>query len=207
MGFFAARKQAVGVGAAAAVGGTLAATGVGLPLAPLGAALAYLAGAALTPAGTGGGPVGPTSAETVRALPAELRALSDAMSYKAGKLPADVNAQWDRVKVALRAILERQDQLATSPHQTFVVTRSIRDYVPTSVDAFLALPAGEADTRRVRGGRTAHQELAYQMTLLADELEQVRAAVVQGDAQALADHGRFLDDKFASSRLSEPPTG
>ena len=77
----------------------------------------------------------------------------------------------------------------------------VQDYLPTSVDTFLALPAGFADTHRNRQGRTASEELLDQLVLLIDATAETATAVYAGDAQALTNQGRFLRDRFQRSEL------
>ncbi len=200
--FLTSRRNLVGSGLAAGSLAGFAIAGLAWPVGPLAAAAAYGIGVALTPKG-GRGLEGPSSLQEALGLAGELKGLSDKMSYKSAHLPRDVNVAWDRVRELLKAILTRPEQLASSAHQLFTVSRSIRDYVPSSIDAFLALPA-DYRARRVRSGRTAEEELLFQMTLLGDELTRVREAVYAGDAKALADHGRFLEDKFTASALDPP---
>ncbi len=202
--YLGSRRNLVGTGFGAGALAATALAGVLWPVGPVAAAAAYGIAAFLTPKSEGGAGSGPTSAQQAAGLSAELKDLAGKMSYKAAHLPPDVNSAWDRVRESLKAILVRHEQLAKSPHQLFTVSRSIRDYVPTAIDAYLALPQTYATGHRVRGGRTAHEELLYQLGLLGDELERVRDAVYAGDAQALADHGRFLEDKFSGSGLAVP---
>lgn len=188
-------------GAALAVAGIAAEFTVGLgPLWPVVVACLYGFGALIAPPekvdltgalGTG---------VDVRKLRDDLAALKRHLAPSRSKLGEDVCARVDQVTGLLGEILERGEALGGTPH-LYVVGATIRDYLPTSLEAYLNLPRTYAMTSRTEGRKTAHEELLGQLDILAREAEKIRAAVYDNDASALADQGRFLADKFRTSGL------
>ena len=77
----------------------------------------------------------------------------------------------------------------------------IRDYLPTSIDTYLALPPAFIDSHRNPEGETPAEELAGQLRMLGRGVDELAAAVYSGDAQRLSVQGRFLESKFAASDL------
>jgi hypothetical protein len=118
-----------------------------------------------------------------------------------GRLPGEIQMRTRALISTIEEILARGDQLAGQPEALHVVGRTIRDYVPTSLEAYLNLPRGFAMQRRVEGRRTAHEELVSQLDILQTELSRIAEAVFQGEARSLADQGRFLESKFRRSEL------
>ena len=55
-----------------------------------------------------------------------------------------------------------------------------------------------ADTRKIQGSKTALAILCDQLDLLAAKMDDVRDAVYRRDAQALIQHGQFLEARFAT---------
>lgn len=129
-------------------------------------------------------------------LRTELQRLVDSTDKLSGRLPEEGYLAFHRVVAVLRDILQRAEQLATSPDDLHVVDRAIRDYLPTSLQAYLNLPASYAQEATLVEGRTPAQELVHQMQVLEQRLGTVQSAIYAGDAQTLSDQGRFLEEKF-----------
>ena len=77
----------------------------------------------------------------------------------------------------------------------------IRDYLPTSVDAYLALPPDVLASHRNADGEAPAEELRSQLSIMEKGVTELAQAIYSGDAQRLSIQGRFLDAKFASSDL------
>ncbi|MEV4396766.1 hypothetical protein [Nonomuraea sp. NPDC049607] len=131
-----------------------------------------------------------------------LRADLDALLRRIeGRFPADVHLAVEGIAEVVRGVLGRAEQLAASPDELHVVSRTIRGYLPAGLEAYANLPRGYALTRRAGRERSAHEELLSQLALLDARLREVADAVHRGDEQALRDQGRFLRDRFGGSDL------
>jgi hypothetical protein len=88
-----------------------------------------------------------------------------------------------------------------------VLKRTGTDYLPTSIEAYLALPQSYATTIVLPGGKTALQVLEDQLKLLGRMIDQIGDAFRQLDSERLLAHGRFLEETFGrqSGDLSLPP--
>jgi hypothetical protein len=91
--------------------------------------------------------------------------------------------------------------------EVFVLQRTATEHLPTSVDAYLALPASYATTAMLRDGRTALQILGDQLGLLDVEVGEIGDAVRRRDSERLLVHRRFLEQVFGrgSNELELPP--
>ncbi|WP_424532641.1 hypothetical protein ACOZ38_20260 [Sphaerisporangium viridialbum] len=127
----------------------------------------------------------------------------DTLLVKVGgtRFPEDVVARVGALAEVLRDILRRADALTSSPDHLHIVSQTIRDYLPSSLEAYANLPRSYALTRRGERERSAHEELLAQLDLLAAQLSKVAESVYRGDEQALRDQGRFLQDRFGGSGL------
>ncbi|MBF8187223.1 hypothetical protein ITP53_16065 [Nonomuraea sp. K274] len=164
---------------------------------PVVVAALYGAGALLAPQERVRLTIAHAEVET-RALRADLDTLLQRID---GRFPADVHAAVDTLAEVLRGVLDRAEQLTSSPDQLHVVSQTIRRYLPASLEAYANLPRGYALTRRGGRERSAHEELLAQLALLDAQLRKVAEAIHSGDEQALRDQGRFLRDKFGRSEL------
>jgi hypothetical protein len=185
--------------AAGLVGLGLYFTGVVGDLWPLVVAGLYGVGALATP---------PTRAIDLHGLSSGLdpdslsRAMAEQVRLVEGKVPDDVLAAVLRIHAAVREVLARGDVLPSGSPDAFVVERTVRDYLPTALEAYLRLPRGYANRVAVDGRRTARQVLGDQLELLESKLGEVLEAIARGDADRLLAHGRFLAERFGGSELS-----
>jgi hypothetical protein len=137
-------------------------------------------------------------------LKAQLGALRKTMNAQSGRLGADVAKPLGDLLDVLDEIVSKWDDLLVAPDQSHVVQQMIVDYLPTSLQTYLNIPATYALTARVAGKKSAHDELLDQLTLLMTEATKIRAAVYSKDLDALGDQSRFLQDKFGKSSLDLP---
>ncbi|MBO3747776.1 hypothetical protein J5X84_16985 [Streptosporangiaceae bacterium NEAU-GS5] len=196
-GYFGSTKNIVGC-VLALVGVVLTFLGVAGPYWPVVVAGLYGVGALLAPPDRVRLVVSHAEVET-RQLRADLDALVAKVTEP--RFPADVVTKVSGLAGVLRDILARAEALTASPDQLHVVSQAIRDYLPTSLEAYANLPRAYALTRRGERERSAHDELISQLDLLDTGLGKIADAVYRGDEQALADQGRFLRDRFGGSAL------
>ena len=79
--------------------------------------------------------------------------------------------------------------------------RTAMVYLPDTLRAYLSLPADWAVEHVFPDGTTPAQALVAQLEALERAAKRMRDAAVEHDASALLINGRFLADRFASSRL------
>jgi len=197
--YLASTKNIAGAALGVAALGAQLSIGLG-SLWPVAVAGCYAIGALVAPPEKVHLSVGGAGGE-VAALRADLAALGKRVDGTRSRLDDDITAAAGRILTLLGSVLDRAEVLATSPDQLFVVSRTIRDYLPTSLESYLNLPRTYAVQSRVAGRRTAHDELMAQLELLETQLAKVAQAVYAGDEQALVDQGRFLQEKFGASDL------
>jgi len=98
--------------------------------------------------------------------------------------------------------LERRRKIGASIDALVVVTleSTVNDYLPTTVESFLAVtdPGGLADDV-VR--RRAEDQLCSQLELLAHGVQELADSVRSGTADPLDVQGRFLEAKFGTDDL------
>ncbi len=187
------------VGSALALGGLgLHFLGLAGSLWPVVVAGLYGVGALLTPPDRVRLTISHAEVET-RALRDDLDALVAKVSPP--RFPEDVVAKVGDLASILRGVLARAEALTSAPDHLHVVSQAVRDYLPTSLEAYANLPRSYALTRRGSRERSAHEELMAQLGLLESGLSAIAEAVYQGDEQALRDQGRFLRDRFGGSSL------
>jgi hypothetical protein len=121
----------------------------------------------------------------------------------AGRAPDDVAAAVRRIADLLVDTLPR---VAGSLQQEQTVLRTATDYLPRTLQAYVALPPQWAASHQLPDGRTPLIALQAQLALLEQAVTRMRDAAVSADASELLANGAFLADRFAVSALDVPPT-
>lgn len=127
-------------------------------------------------------------------------------AYKSAKqagAPTPVIARVTRVTNTVRDLLPYIDKMGLQSADAYNVVATATDYLPESLEGYLALPRDWADARPVVNGKSSLLLLIDQLDLLAATTSKMFDAAVRNDAAALVAHGRFLDSKFGG-RPDEP---
>ncbi len=142
--------------------------------------------------------------DEIGALRGRLRDIVLRTNRAADRLPVGVVPQ---VRAIEDVLVELLDHLAARPssagsaQERYALEATVTDYLPTSLESYLALPPSFAATHRTPAGRTPGEQLLDQLVLLEGAVRDVALAVHSGDAERLATQGRFLQTKFARSDL------
>ena len=161
----------------------------------------YLIGALVTPSGQTWNLIGGQDVSDLSG------ALSSEVSAVKGKLPDDVYQKVLSIQQTLQSILPKISRLGPGSRDAFIVQKTITDYLPSTLQAYLNLPRAFATLHRMTDGRTAAQVVMDQLTLLDGKLQEVADAVNKNDTDALLANGRFLEDRFGTSSLQLPAAG
>jgi hypothetical protein len=189
-GYGRSAKNLTGL-ALAAVGPALALFGVCGPLAGLALAPGlYAVGVLYAPAAKQPELVSGLDAEEVR------RSLHDVKVRTRGRVPVPVEVRVRRITTTIGDALPFVDALPPGDRARFSLARTATDYLPATVDSYLALPRRYAEQEILVDGKTAAAVLCDQLDVLVTQLDDVVDALHRADANRLLVNGRFLGDRF-----------
>ncbi len=118
------------------------------------------------------------------------------------KVSTPVLARVLRITHLVRTILPRLENLGLASTDAYTVVATATEYLPESLNGYLALPRDWADTRPVANGKSSLLLLIDQLDLLALTSERMADAANRQDAGALVAQGAFLDSKFGGRNLA-----
>jgi hypothetical protein len=182
---------------------------VGLALATVGPALALfglcppLAGLALAPGLYAVGALYAPAAKQ-RELAAGVdtgsvqRSLDEVKVRIRGRVPVPVEARVRHIATTIADALPLTGALPPGGRARWSLAQTATDYLPATVDAYLALPRGYAEREIVAEGKTAAALLCEQLDVLAAQVGDVVATIRRTDADRLLVNGRFLRDRFGT---------
>lgn len=156
---------------------------------------------------------GPAPAATEPAGPTNRRDEVDELARRLTEIVRQANRNGAKMPEGgvpgVRAIEDRLRPLLTylaahppTEEELIPVRATLTDYLPTTLDTFLALPTEFARTHRNRAGRSPAEELVEQLGLLESGVEEYAQSIYAGDAQQLSNQGRFLQTKFGKTDLT-----
>jgi hypothetical protein len=124
------------------------------------------------------------------------RALDHAYQMTHGRLPADSQTRVAHIRAEILELLPHAAEFPAGSQDLYVLRRMAVDYLPTTIEAYLALPATYATERVVQDGKTPLQVMNDQLALLDGQMAEIAEAVHRRDSDRLLANGIFLDERF-----------
>jgi hypothetical protein len=112
------------------------------------------------------------------------------------ELPIDMQVKVEQIRRKVEVLLGYADRFPPFSQDLFLVRQTATDYLPRTIDAFLALPKDSTDKPLVTDGKTARQELKGQLDLLDSKLDEIAQDLQRQDAERLLANRRFLESRF-----------
>lgn len=138
------------------------------------------------------GPAESEDAAVARALD-QLRAT---VRSGGSELPTLITSRLAHIDDLLRVVIETVSAQNASTEQRVLLEAMIRDYLPTPLRAFLALPESEREN-----SSPATLQFSTQLGILEETINDLLNQIRIGAIAELSTHGRFLADKFAAPSL------
>lgn len=123
----------------------------------------------------------------------------------AGKVGPAVSERVERICDAIRELLPRAADLGQGGQEMHILVRTATDYLPATLEPYLALPRMYADRKVLSDGKTATQILCDQLDVMYERLSQISDAIARADGDKLLANGRFLAEKFGRTGMELPP--
>ncbi len=128
------------------------------------------------------------------ALEGDLRTLPARLGKR---LPSEAVSQLGRIA---DLILDALPRVAGQGEPEIILRRTATVYLPDTLQAYLSLPADWAAGHVYPDGSTPAQALIAQLASLESAARRMRDAALEQDASALLINGRFLTERFSSTR-------
>jgi hypothetical protein len=112
------------------------------------------------------------------------------------ELPIDVQVKVEQIRRKVDVLLGYADRFPPFSQDLYLVRQTASDYLPRTIDTFLALSHDRAEKPLTAGGKTALQELKAQLDLLDAKLDDIAQDLQRQDADRLLANRRFLEARF-----------
>ncbi|MBO0681748.1 MAG: hypothetical protein J2P45_01220 [Candidatus Dormibacteraeota bacterium] len=117
-----------------------------------------------------------------------------------GRLPVGYQTKVNDILRRVDHLMQQTDRMGSE--DLYLVRQTAVDYLPTTLNAYLALPRGYAYQLPEVGRKPALHVLWEQLCMLEAKLVEVERGIDRRDADSLLANGRFLQN-----RLSPPTAG
>lgn len=139
-------------------------------------------------------------------LRAALAAVVSQVRAESGRLPTGAIPEVRETADQIVELLDYCEATARAgdtvePFAMFTLSAAITDYLPTSIDGYLALPPAFLANHRSPTAQSPAEELVAQLVVLRRGMVELAASVYAGDSQRLTSQRRFLETKFSGSDL------
>jgi hypothetical protein len=118
------------------------------------------------------------------------------IAQRAGRLPVDVQMKAEQISRKAESLMQYADRFPTGSEDLYVLQRTTAEYLPNTLDAYLALPPGYGHAAVSPDGKTALQALWEQLNLLDSKLDEIAISLNQHNLDRLVANGRFLEERF-----------
>lgn len=140
--------------------------------------------------------------------PQQIRhALDHAYQMTHGRMPADSQTRVAHIRSEILELLPHAAEFPPGSQDLYVLRRMAEDYLPTTLEAYLALPASYATGRVVQDGKTPLQVMNEQLELLDAQMAEIADAVHRRDSDRLLANGIFLEERFGRTAGGLAPPG
>jgi hypothetical protein len=120
-------------------------------------------------------------------------------SVRKAELPIDVQVKVEQIRRKVEVLLGFADRFPPFSKDLFLVRQTASEYLPRTINAYLALPAQAADRPLAATGQTPHQELKAQLDLLDAKLDEIAQDLQSQDVDRLLANRRFLEERFGKA--------
>jgi hypothetical protein len=114
------------------------------------------------------------------------------------ELPIDVQLKVEQIRRKSEVLLGLSSRFPPYSKDLYLVRQTASEYLPRTVDTYLALPAVDGERLLPTTGKPALQELHEQLDLLDGKLDEIAANLQARDFDRFVANRRFLEDRFGS---------
>lgn len=115
------------------------------------------------------------------------------------ELPIDVQVKVEQIRRKVEVLLGYADRFPPFSKELFLVRQTAGEYLPRTINTYLALPKQSADRPIGAEGPTPHQELKAQLDLLDAKLDEIADDLQRQDVDRLLANRRFLEERFGKA--------
>ncbi len=132
----------------------------------------------------------------------------DRRKLRQSDLPIDIRVKVEQIRRKVDVLLGYADRFPPFSQDLHLVRQTAGDYLPRTLNAFLAMKPEDVDKPLLTpGGKTAREELKAQLDLLDTKLDDIAQDLQRQDADRLLANRRFLEARFSDHQSAGEAPG
>ena len=113
-----------------------------------------------------------------------------------------IYAKVESIRNSILQTLPSIDDLADNTNKDIYLLRKVAlEYLPNTLDNYLSIPYSVRRAQILKDGKTAHDLMLEQLTLLDREMKGISEGITRQETDKLRVHGRYLEQLFEESDL------
>lgn len=113
-----------------------------------------------------------------------------------GRVPPMAYEKVENIRQSVLAVLPQIVGSQVANQDLYTVKKTVFDYLPSTLENYLKLPAAYANMHTISDGKTAKELLIEQLTVIDDSLLKINNSIFSNDAQSLLANQRFLEQRL-----------
>jgi hypothetical protein len=118
-------------------------------------------------------------------------------SLRKPELPIDMQVKVEQIRRKVEVLLTYADRFPPFSKDLYLVRQTASEYLPRTINAYLALPPQSAERPLASDGKTPRQELKAQLDLLDAKLDEIAQDLQRQDVDRLLANRQFLESRFS----------
>jgi hypothetical protein len=110
-------------------------------------------------------------------------------------LPLDVQIKVEQIRRKAEVLMQHAGRFPFASRDLYVVRATVSDYLPRTIDAYLAVPPASRE-QPMANGTTPMRELKEQLALLDSKLDEIAEDLQRHNQDRLLANRRFLEERF-----------
>jgi hypothetical protein len=115
------------------------------------------------------------------------------------ELPIDLQVKVEQIRRKVEVLLGFADRFPPFSKDLFIVRQTASEYLPRTINAYLALPEQAVDRPLAATGQTPRAELKAQLDLLDSKLDEIAQDLQRQDVDRLLANRQFLEERFGKA--------
>lgn len=112
------------------------------------------------------------------------------------RLPASVRLKVGQIQRKAQGLLQYANQFPVGSEDLYVVQAAVNDYVPATLNAYMAMPPGSDRVAVTADGKTSWQVLWEQLSVIERKLDEITWGLHRRNGERMVANGRFLEERF-----------
>ncbi len=117
-------------------------------------------------------------------------------SLRKAELPIDVQVKVEQIRRKVDVLLGYADRFPPFSKDLYLVRQTASEYLPRTINAYLALPADSLEKPVSESAQSPHEELKGQLDLLDKKLDDIAQDLQRQDVDRLLANRQFLEERF-----------